>query len=91
MLETEEQVKEYIEGGKQLTAYFMTGIGHFLLQERLKRHQSLEEVAIAVDWTPKRLENMELGKRRMNWYRLAQLLKYYGKELNFSLTDRANN
>jgi len=89
MFKSDEEMLAYIKDGDSLWYSIKLRLGTLLRELRLEKGLSLEEVAALIDWTPKKLENMETCKRRMHWHRLAQLLKLYGKELNISLIDKS--
>lgn len=64
-------------------------IGELLLQERLKRKISLEEVSRNIKFPTTKIEKLEQGKHKLNWNLVAQLLKFYQKDLTLTLEDKS--
>lgn len=87
MFTSEECMDEYCKKGDKFWKSVKIRLGMLLREVRLSKNLSLEEVAAIIGWTPRKLENAENGARRMNWYRYAQLLRFYGKELTLQLVD----
>lgn len=66
---------------------FKEKIAHALLQERLSRKLTLNEVSQNVKILPERIEALELGKGKINWKFIGILLKYYKKKFQILLVD----
>ncbi len=78
----------YCRRGEKLRHSLKPQIGELLLQERLKRKMPLEEVSHAIKYPAKKIELLELGKRKLNWNLVALLLKFYHKDLTLTLADK---
>ena len=78
----------YCRRGEKLRHSLKPQIGELLLQERLKRKMTLEELSRNLKFSAQKIELLELGKRKLNWNLVALLLKFYHKNLTLTLTDK---
>ena len=62
-------------------------IGKLLNEERKARGLSIEQVADLVGLRSKYIKNAEFGGRKFNWMTVGILLRFYHKQLLFSLAD----
>lgn len=62
-------------------------IGRLLYEERIARGLTIEQVATLLDVYCKYVKNAEYGGEDMNWMTAGMLLRFYHKQLVFSLED----
>ena len=62
-------------------------IGRLLNEERKTRGLTIEQVAELVGLRSKYVKNAEFGGRKFNWVTVGILLRFYHKQLLFSLAD----
>ncbi len=84
---TSEEISNQNRRAEKMRKRVKRQIAEALLQERLSRRLKLEELSVAVKIAAQRIENMEFGRKKINWVYVAMLLKYYGKRFQVSLVD----
>ena len=78
----------YCRRGEKLRHSLKPQIGELLLQERLKRKMTLEELGRNLKFSAQKIEKLEQGRHKLNWNLVALLLKFYRKDLTLTLTDK---
>lgn len=56
--------------------------------ERMKRNLSQEKVAEALDFSSVYLSNVELGKHKLSLVNASKFADYYGKTIDYLLTEK---
>lgn len=62
-------------------------IGRLLYEERIARGLTREQVATLLGIREKYIKNAEFGEENMNWMTAGMLLRFYHKQLIFSLEN----
>ncbi len=87
MFQTLEEEKKYILNGDILCNDVKRQIGTLLLNERMKKRASSQELSAKIGVPPYKIEMVEMARRKFNWFAVAELLKYYNKRLVVRLED----
>ncbi len=87
MFETLEEEKAYIMNGDRLCNDVKRQIGALLMNERVNKRISLQELSHKIDVPPYKIEMVEMARRKFNWYAVAHLLRYFGKKIEISLVE----
>ncbi len=73
--------------GKYMYRMTTLKIGRLLSEERKTRGLTIEQVAELAGLRSKYIKNAEFGGRKLNWMTVGMLLRFYQKQMVFSLID----
>lgn len=87
MFQTLEEEKKYMLNGDQLCNSVKRQLGLLLMNERVNRREGLLELGAKVDVPNYKIELVEMGRRKFNWFIVARLLAHYRKQIEIRLVD----